>query len=246
MVSLGRKEPEIATLCQLLDDAARAFGTKTALLTKRGYRTERWSYQYLREFSQHVATHLWDTGLKRGDLVLVWAPNTPEWVGRYFGCLRAGIILAPLDVRRSRDFAVKVKEQTDARCIFVSRTMQGQVPDLGIPTRYVEELPEMLSEAGPEPQLPQPREDDIAEVMFTSGTTGDPKGVVLTHGNIASNVLAATQAVPSKPTYRVLSLLPLSHMLEQTVGLPALLKGGATIVYPASRQPRVIFRTLQE
>ena len=236
----------MSTICQLLEDAANTFGPKTALLTRRGYRLQRWSYTYLREFGDRAAAHLLETGLQRGDTVLVWAPNMPEWVALYFGCVRASIILVPLDIRCSDDFAARVKEQTDPRCVYVSRHARPQVETLGIPVRYLEELPDAVSAVTSDPGIAPPDENDTAEVMFTSGTTGDPKGVVLTHGNVASNVLAATQIVPSRSRYRLLSLLPLSHMLEQTVGLLAPLSGGATVVYPTSRQPRVIFSTLQQ
>jgi long-chain acyl-CoA synthetase len=222
------------------------FGPNTAILIKRGYRTERWSYQYLLDFSERLATYLRKKGFKQGERMLLLAPNMPEWVGIYFGCLRAGIILVPLDVHSSPDFIVKVKEKTNARCLFVSRITQAQVSEVGIPTLYLEDLPYELEGVNPDSSLPVPMEEDIAEVIFTSGTTGEPKGVILTHLNIASNVLAATQLIPVKPNSRVLSILPLSHMLEQTAGLLGFLKFGATIVYPASRQPGLLFRTLQK
>ncbi len=234
------------TLCQLLQEAAAEFGSKTALLMQRGYRIERWSYQYLWEFSERLITYLRGKGLQHGDRVLLWAPNIPEWVGLYFGCLRAGIILVPLDILCTPDFVVKIKDSTNARCLFVSRTTKGQVSEVGIPVLYLEDLPQELEGVSSDSSISLPIEEDIAEIMFTSGTTGEPKGVILTHRNIVSNVLSATQMVPVGPSSRVLSLLPLSHMLEQTAGLLGFLKSGATIVYPASRQPGVIFRTLRE
>jgi long-chain acyl-CoA synthetase len=91
-----------------------------------------------------------------------------------------------------------------------------------------------------------PLRDDIAELVFTSGTTGDPKGVILTHGNIISNVESAATIMPKKRDYRFLSLLPLSHMLEQTVGLYLPLYYGGTVYYPASRQSSIIFKALNK
>ena len=88
--------------------------------------------------------------------------------------------------------------------------------------------------------------DDPAEIMFTSGTTGEPKGVILTHRNIASNAQAAAGAFPGGASDRLLSLLPLSHMFEQTGGLLVPLLFGCRIVYPISRQPTFIFKALQE
>ena len=88
--------------------------------------------------------------------------------------------------------------------------------------------------------------DDLAEIMFTSGTTGDPKGVELTHRNIVSNAQETIQTFPGSPSDRLLSLLPLSHMLEQTGGMLVPLLYGSRIVYPISRQPSFIFKALQE
>jgi len=213
---------------------------------QRGYRIERWSYQYLWEFSERLATYLRGKGLQHGDRLLLWAPNMPEWVGLYFGCLRAGITLVPLDVRSTPDFVNKVQEKTSAGYLFVSRISQDKGSKLGIPMQYLEDLPQELDGVSPDSSLLAPAEEDIAEVMFTSGTTGEPKGVILTHRNIVSNVLASAQVISIASGSHVLSLLPLSHMLEQTAELMTLLKFGATVVYPASRQPTVIFRTLQE
>ena len=81
--------------------------------------------------------------------------------------------------------------------------------------------------------------------MFTSGTTGDPKGVVLTHANIFSNIISARSLVPAGPHYKLLSLLPLSHMLEQTVGLYLPLHNGATVYYPAGRHSSAILKTMR-
>jgi long-chain acyl-CoA synthetase len=81
--------------------------------------------------------------------------------------------------------------------------------------------------------------------MFTSGTTADPKGVILTHRNLVSNIMACREVVPINSSNRLLSLLPLSHMLEQTAGLLVPLSRGASIIYPTSRQPRTLFNTMQ-
>ncbi|MBI4311545.1 MAG: AMP-binding protein [Chloroflexi bacterium] len=88
--------------------------------------------------------------------------------------------------------------------------------------------------------------DDLAEIMFTSGTTGDPKGVMISHWNLISNLQATSQYIPGKASYRLLSILPLSHMFEQMGCLLMALQCGANITYPTSRQPSVLFRTMRE
>src|SRR5205823_8036568 len=92
------------------------------------------------------------------------------------------------------------------------------------------------------PQLPTP---SLAEIVFTSGTTAAPKGVMLTDRNILSNVAAAREAMPIRLGERLLSLLPLSHMMEQTAGLLAALGAGATIFYATSRRSTAVLAALQ-
>ena len=88
--------------------------------------------------------------------------------------------------------------------------------------------------------------DDLAEIMFTSGTTGDAKGVMLTHGNLMANVHAMQQVIPGDASFRMLSLLPLSHMFEQMGSLFAGLGCGASITFVTSRQPAILLKTMQE
>lgn len=234
------------TLWQLLEESSERFADRTALQMRRGYRTVRLTYRELAQASLGVAAHLETLGLKQGDRVLMLGPNSPEWVTFYFGCMRAGIVLVPLDVRSSPDFMTRVALVSDAKCLIVSSFASDQAPEVGIPTHVLEDLVDKAGTVAGSLSMPEPNENDIAEIMFTSGTTGDPKGVILTHRNIVSNVKAAYQYVPAKPDYNLLSILPLSHMLEQTAGLLIPLMGGSKVVYAASRQPKTIFNTLKE
>jgi long-chain acyl-CoA synthetase len=102
-----------------------------------------------------------------------------------------------------------------------------------------------LQVAGPYGDATPPIPDDIAQLVFTSGTTGSPKGVILTHKNIVANTRMTQTRVPPSPRNRVLSLLPLSHMFEQTTGLFTPLSGGASIIYITSLRPDLIFGAMQ-
>jgi len=233
------------TLVEFLEGRANRFGSRTALLIKPGFRYRKTSYAALWEQAGRVASLLQQRGLVKGDRALLWAPNMPEWVVAFFGCIRAGVVLVPLDLRSAPDFVVRVVAKTRPRLAIVSRHTPASYSDMGIPRLRLEEL-ESLCEAASEPRGVQISPDDLVEVMFTSGTTGDPKGVMLTHRNLLSDLDAASQYIPSKPSYRLLSILPLSHMFEQLGCLLMALRGGASVTYPTSRQPSVLFRTMKE
>lgn len=181
----------------------------------------------------------------KGDRILLWGPNMPQWVLGFFGALRAGAIPVPLDVRSAPDFVSRVVEQTEPRLAFTSRLSQ-QTLDGGFSSVCVEDLDQQVAGYSPDPAYVDVEPDDLAEIMFTSGTTGDPKGVTLTHRNIVSNAQAVKRIFPSSSSDRLLSLLPLSHMLEQCGGLLVPLLGGARVVYPVSRQPSLLFKAIQE
>jgi long-chain acyl-CoA synthetase len=207
------------------------------------YRTEVWTYAQLWERSGRVLRRLREQGLERGDCVTIWAPNSPWWVAAYFGCLRLGLIVVPLDLRSAPAFMERVVAQTEPKLALLSRfTRDGWCfPTAAWLLEDLEDLPPITGEISADTVTP----DDVAEVIFTSGTTGDPKGVMLTHANITTNARSALQVIPASPDHRLLSLLPLSHMFEQTVGLLLPLGCGASVYYPASRQSTMIFRDLR-
>ena len=230
------------TLIDLLIDSATRYGNQTALSTRRGLREEIWSYRRLWQCAEAISDHLVNNeGLKPGDRVLVSAPNSPELVATYFATMLARLILVPLDPSSTSEFVRRVADKTEASAILTG----GQMSEtLNIRSICLTSLP-----LGGETTIQiadEPAPHDIVEIVFTSGTTGNPKGVVLTHQNIVANLRSAAALMPKKDAYRFLSLLPLSHMLEQTVGLYLPLYYGATVYYPASRQSSVIFKAIQK
>ncbi|MCH8207174.1 MAG: AMP-binding protein, partial [Chloroflexi bacterium] len=233
------------TLVELLDESARRHGPNPALLIKPTFRYRVWTYEDLAEESRRVASYLQEAGVRKGDRVLLWGPNMPQWVVAFFGVLRAGAIAVPLDVRSAPDFVTRVVERTGPKLAFTSRFTSRSM-SIGLPSVHLEALDQALESHSPHAAEVDIAPDDPAEIMFTSGTTGEPKGVILTHRNVASNVQAAAPAFPGGSSDRMLSLLPLSHMFEQTGGMLIPLVYGCRIVYPTSRQPSFIFKALQE
>ena len=159
--------------------------------------------------------------------------------------MRAGIVAVPLDLRSAPDFVASVVAKTRPALAIVSRATPAFHQELALPEVDLENLEELYHGL---PQLIdfEAAPDDLAEIMFTSGTTGDPKGVMVTHRNLTANLSSASQHVPGRLSDRLISILPLSHMFEQMGGLLMPLRCGANVTYPASRQPTILFRTMRE
>jgi len=233
------------TLIDLFAASTARYADRPALLIKPGFRTRIWTHGDLAELAPKVARVFADMGLARGDRVVIWAVNRPEWGLAYLGALHAGIVLVPLDVRSAPDFAFKIARRTRASAVLASRQTAALAEGLGLPTVLIESIPDRARDAEPLPPA-EVTSNDLVEVVFTSGTTGEPKGAMITHANLAANADTLGQVFPFQKDERLLSILPLSHLFEQTAGFLAPLLYGCSIVYPVSRQPAVLMRTFRE
>src|SRR5438094_364771 len=233
------------TLNDIIEESAAKFGDKDALIIKPGFRTRAWTYRDLADIVPRIARHLAESGIKKEDRVITFGVNRPEYGIAVLAALRAGAVIVPLDVNSTVDLVKKVAERTRASAILATAQTKERAGSLGLPVHEMEVLPDLAR--GKEP-LPKPGlgPDDLAEVMFTSGTTGEPKGTMLTHRNLLSSAVAATQIFPIGPSQRLLSFIPLSHIFEQGPGFLCVLIAGASVVYPTSRQPAVVRRTFKE
>src|SRR5205823_616849 len=122
-------------------------------------------------FAGGVARWLRAQGVEHGDRIVLWGPNEPAWGGTFFGALLVGAVVVPLDARNPADFAARVAERTRARLQVLG---PAQEPVAGVPAVRFADLPPL--ERGIAPPEPVAAEDDLAEIVFTSGTTGAPKG----------------------------------------------------------------------
>jgi len=244
------------TLLDLLDDAVARFGDRPALGMRRDDGTPlSWTYRELDRRARIAAWRLRALGLNPGDRVLTWSPSTPEIPAAYFGAMRARLILVPLDLRMSMDAVEGIVKASDPRRLILGTGRDAPDPRdahlEAFPTTTVDALtadPDATFPADWEAQVAaweRPAPADIWELVFTSGTTGTPKGVMLGHDNVAASIMTFHKIVP-RMEHRIVSLLPLSHLLEQAVGLFYALSVGADIVYVRSRNPRVIFDALRE
>jgi long-chain acyl-CoA synthetase len=231
------------TLVDLLRGSVERYRSLPAL-TLYGGKGERWTWTYGRlwDEARRVAAHLHDAGVGKGDRVVLWGPNRPEWVAAFFGAQLLGAVVVPLDLRSPEDLLTRIEEQTTPKHLVIGHEQAARLERPHAPHTCLEDLSRVVAGCAPwAVDAGQVAPEDIAELVFTSGTTGNPKGVILTHRNVVANAQMSRAAVDPTPRHRVLSILPLSHMFEQQGGLFVPLIGGASISYVGSLRPDVIF-----
>jgi long-chain acyl-CoA synthetase len=238
------------TLIDFFRDVAEIRGE--FLVYDDGYRRQGHTYDAVARAARGFAAQLRAIGLKKGDKVVFWGENRPEWVACYWGCLLAGIIVVPIDYRSSPDFVVKVRGLVDARVVLVGDDVRGLDPNANLGGAFVWLLADLDWQAdGPLPDEPISR-DDIIQIIFTSGATAEPKGVVIRHRNVLANIVPVEREVMKYQKYarpfhplRFLNLLPLSHMFGQSMAsnIPPMVRG--TVIFTRSFNPHDVLRLIK-
>ena len=223
------------TIHSLLDQCL-ARGGEIAVAHQRGLRVVRRTYAHLAQTAFQFARELESRDIDKGDRVLFWAENSAEWVAAFFGCLLRGAVVVPLDEQSAPDFAHRVQRQVEARLLLCGDEQAHHFKDQ-LPILRLDQLSEAIGHHLPAPYLAENISlEDLVEIIFTSGTTAEPKGVCLTHRNLLANITPLETEINrflilEKPFHplRFLCLLPLSHVFGQFMGMfvPRLLFGEA-------------------
>ena len=238
------------TLIQIVENFRRR-GSETAFVYRRGYRVLRWSYRQVAESASQLAAELHQRGITQGDRIILWGDDCAEWVVSFFACILRGAVVVPMDRTAALEFVQRVCSQVEPKLCIASRE-QPQI-DPSIPVIAFEDLPGLMAPHSKSPGLlPDLRSEDTVEIVFTSGTTADPKGVVLSHKNILTNLAPLEREIAKYLKYerlvhplRFLIVLPLSHVFGQFLGLfiPQLL--GSTVIFHDTLNPSEIIRTIK-
>ena len=244
------------TLLDFFADVTSDAAAKNAqfLVYDDGYRTWTWTYGDLAAASRAFAQRLRDQRVTPGQAIAIWSENRPEWIAALWGAWLEGIVVVPIDYRTSPDFLLRVAGIVDAKAILVGDAVDAKALGTAGP---IWNLPEIFR-SKPDPVTvdePASRIDPstTAEIIFTSGATAEPKGVVLTHKNILANIVPIEREMAKYKKYarpfrpiRFLNLLPLSHMFGQAMAtfVPPMLPG--LVVFTRSYSPDDIVRQIRE
>jgi long-chain acyl-CoA synthetase len=202
-----------------------------AYVAPLGLRAERWSYHQIGELAAGWAARLAERNVVKGDRVLLWAENSAHWVAAFYGCLLRGAIVVPLDAGSDRSFVARVQEQVQAKVLLADHLVKRQSVFVGLPILSLDTPPPAV-QLNPT-LVEQIDPNDLVEIIFTSGTTTEPRGVCLTHRNLLANLAPLEKEIQKYLSWerwfhpvRFLNLVPLSHVFGQfmAVLVPPLLK----------------------
>jgi long-chain acyl-CoA synthetase len=220
-----------------------------------GYRTWTWTYADLAAAAHGFAARLQETRIAAGQAIALWSENRPEWIAALWGALLEGVVVVPIDYRASAEFLSKVTAIVDAKVVCVGDAVDvdavsgaGPIWRLHDLFRATDHAPRTTDHAS---RITDPA--TTAEIIFTSGATAEPKGVVLTHKNVLANIVPIERemakyrkyTIPFRPL-RFLNLLPLSHMFGQAMAtfVPPMLPG--VVIFTRSYAPDDIVRQIHD
>jgi long-chain acyl-CoA synthetase len=245
----------VKPLREMLKDTTNKFGTKTALQERSGDNFVKYSYNKLDKYVTNLAKMLIKLGVKKGDKISVISKNRPEWTISYLAIHMSGAIVVPLDPLLKEGELFNIIKKANVKIVFCSGDymflMNGIKGKLDTLERIISmdedhdevDIHTMISEGKKldiNPFDVPVTNNDLMVLLFTSGTTGKSKGVMLTNENVIYDVLATVDRVVFDENDTFISILPLHHVFEATVGFIGALVQGSTIMYARGYRPSEI------
>ncbi len=241
----------IETIPKMIEFTVNHNGQNLAFLTPREGNIYQITYNQVFEQIKKLARHLRELGIEKGDHVAILGENRPEWGISFFAVAWIGAVAIPLDARASLEDQKFILTFSSAKAIILSGSFysnlsacSNELKDLKhiVLMDNIDDINKKYS-GGIECEDIAP--DDLLEILFTSGTTGDPKGVMLSHGNIMSNVSDIYRIIEYTPSDRAFSILPIHHSYECTGGLISTFCSGMSIFYARGLKPRELLEDLK-
>jgi len=236
-----------------------------ALELQRHDHLESCTYAELHRWAESVGRWITENGFARGSRLAIFADNHPRWVAAYLGIIASGCAAVPLDTALHADQVTKLLKDSGTSAVFVdakhvpvareaAKSLRlglilmdpERMTNHSIQENWLANMPAIFN-AGPGKFQPAPaNDDDLASLLYTSGTTADPKGVMLTHANFLGEVEAVFNWIDLGPTDALLGVLPLFHVLAQMANLLLPLVKGSRVVYLESLNTTELMRALKE
>lgn len=242
-----------STIVDLIEIQAKRIPDKIALQMVNEDEWERYTYEETYTHSRQAAYQLWNNGLRKGDRVVLVSENQPEWCIAYLAASQIGCAVVPLDTQTPTKEILAIAEFTTAKAILVSDTVlaksKTQLTETDILIQNINKFNETtiaddeIPSTFPNVEITP---DTVASIIFTMGTTVDPKGAMLTHGGFISNVKAVSKALPPTDEERILSALPLYHALSFSCSLLMTLYSGTTATYVNALRPTTLLKAMRE
>lgn len=210
----------------------RAKGKKIAFVEQTLYRTVPHTYAGIQDGIERAAASLRELGVNEGDRVILWGENSARWVMTFYACVLSRVVVVPIDASFSAAFVEKIRAATKAKLVCSDS-------DAPVWNRLFDAPAQALKTVSPDPKT-------LLEIIYTSGTTAEPKGVMITHGNLLSNLVPVYNEIQKYKRYAIpfhplgfVHLIPLSHLFGQIMALfiPQMLDG--KVIFTDSAPPNV-------
>ncbi len=257
-----RKGIGVRPLNEMIALTADRFPNKLAVRIKDVKTKKYREYTYAEMLSsiKKVGGFLKSQGIKKGDFVGVIGENRPEWIISYFGILWIGGVVVPLDSRAKETEIRHILQHSGAKAVLASSRYLDMILEIRESCKKkffnlvvnmdesdeIPNLPEIFRNYDDVVPIERVNLEDIAVILYTSGTTGSSKGVMLTHRNLSSNVDQISKVIYFDENDRFFSVLPIHHVYENTAGNLVPLAAGASITYARSLKSKVLFEDLKE
>jgi long-chain acyl-CoA synthetase len=251
---------QYSSLSALADACLRTAADRPMLVAETDTGIDSWTGADLLRRSRYATVRLLEAGMVKGDLALIWAPSGPETVAAFLAAYRAGIIPVPLDLRMTSEIVDRIAARAGTRWLIAGdgaplETAPGAEPYRRIDLQELTRDESADMPAGWEArleQLPQLERKDLFLILYTSGTTGQPRGVMISNGNwlepwergLSNPLIRLYLRYRLRHGYRTISLMPMSHLMGLGEASGALMFGG-TVVYPRGRSPRALLEAIR-
>ncbi len=242
-----RSTDKIATIQEMVEKKSSLYSDKIAYsIRKKDLSVSHFTFRKVFMLSGKFSAHLKTLGVRKGEHVAIVGENSPLWMISYFATIWAGAIAVPLDSRATREHIIQVLGLSDSRFLIASSSFADILKNTArveclIPMDKILKIPEDTETVPMEKSEPQ----DIADIVFTSGTTGNPKGVMLSHSSIMSNLEAVYSVFPITEKDVAFSILPIHHVYERIVGILLSFYCGQEVFFARSIKPREMLSDLK-